>query len=217
MNDNICIPKSYFLVAILILVGFTFFHSMRMEKILPKYENNLDNKVSKKNKISTPSPISDDEKYDSIEDVKPKKLTVPKKILYLNRRDENSLYNDFKPPERRLPRNNYPEEPIISSINVPTRGYPDNYHNMGMLVRKNDEKVLKLFGRQKFPGSNQYEYYVIGNDSTNLTSKIPLKIPGEKELSNNDTVPIPWLDQSKGKFEVKLFDYDVPRYNPYLY
>ena len=127
------------------------------------------------------------------------------------------MYNDFKPPERRLPRNNYPEEPIISSINVPTRGYPDNYHNVGMLVRKNDEKVLKLFGRQKFPGSNQYEYYVIGNDSTNLTSKTPLKIPGEKELSNNDTVPIPWLDQSKGKFEVKLFDYDVPIYNPYMY
>lgn len=215
MNQNICIPKTYFFISIIIVIFFTFFHSLRMQKSIPKYECKLSKPEKKVKKVIKKTTTDDSES--SLEIKKDKKLTIPKKILYLDNRDKNSLYNEFKPPERRLPRNNYPEDPIINDMNIPTRGHPDNYHNVGMLVRKNDEKILKLFGRQKFPGSNQWEYYVIGNDSTNLTSKIPLEIPGEKELSNNDTIPVPWLDSSKGKFEVKLFDYDIPRYNPYNY
>jgi len=85
---------------------------------------------------------------------------------------------------------------------------------LGLLVRKADERILKLFGRQRFPGSSQWEYYTV--DSYNM-QKVPLKIEGMKELSNNDVVAVPWLDQGKGKFEVKIFDYDVPRYNPNIF
>ena len=119
-----------------------------------------------------------------------------------------------KAPERRLPRHNYPTESVKKLINFPTRGYPDNYQNLGILVRKSDERILKLFGRQKFPGSSQYEYYVV--DSYN-SQKFPLKLNGMKELSDKDVISIPWFDQSKGKFEVKIFDYDAPRYNPNIF
>lgn len=227
MNENICIPKSYFFIAILIFIAFTFFHSYRMKDFLPKYNSDFnkvivvkENKEKKIKKIDPEPTSTSDNEYDSpinSKESKKKEISVPKKIKYLNKRDKDSYYNDFKPPERRLPRNNYPEEPIIDDINIPTRGYPDNYHNLGMLVRKNDEKIFNLFGRQKFPGSNQWEYYLTGKDTYGSVSKIPLEIPGEKELSNNDTIPIPWLDQSKGNFEVKLFEYDVPRYNPYTF
>tara|TARA_B100001287_G_scaffold267912_1_gene263598 strand:+ start:877 stop:1371 length:495 start_codon:yes stop_codon:yes gene_type:complete len=141
------------------------------------------------------------------------KIEKPK-IDLLVKRDRDAVDDDFKPPERRLPRHNYPSQGIKRIINIPTRGYPDNYQNLGLLVRKADERILKLFGRQKFPGSSQWEYYTV--DSYNM-QKVPLKINGSKELSNNDVVAVPWLDQGKGKFEVKIFDYDAPRYNPNVF
>ena len=207
MSENICIPKSYFLIIFVFIILLTYFHGVRMKQVLPTLahpqnkviiikENNSNN-ISE-NKQSTESPLE-------------------RKIKALRNRDVKSLENNFKPPERRLPRHNYPNRGLRKIMNVPTRGYPDDYHNVGMLSRKNDEKILKLFGRPKFPGSNQWEYYVIGNDPNGLNSKIPLKVQGNKELSNNETIAIPWLDQSKGKFELKLFDYDTPRYNPFIF
>lgn len=204
MSENICIPKSYFLIIFVFIILLTYFHGVRMKQVLPPPQNKViiikekkSNDVSE-NKQSTESPLE-------------------RKIKALRNRDVKSLENNFKPPERRLPSHNYPNRGLRKIMNVPTRGYPDDYHNVGMLSRKNDEKILKLFGRQKFPGSNQWEYYVIGNDPNGLNSKIPLKVQGNKELSNNETIAIPWLDQSKGKFELKLFDYDTPRYNPFIF
>jgi ribosomal protein L34E len=207
MSENICIPKSYFLIIFALIIVLTYFHGVRMKNILPTQnykapENKViilqEKKYNKNNQKSTDSPLA-------------------QKIKTLRKRDVDSAENTFKPPERRLPRHSYPNRSVKQLINIPTRGYPDDYHNIGMLVRKNDEKVLKLFGRQKFPGSNQWEYYVIGNDPNGLNNKIPLSIPGNKELFSNDTIAVPWLDQSKGKFELKLFDYDAPRYNPFIF
>ena len=207
MSENICIPKSYFLIIFVVIILLTYFHGVRMKNILPSM-------APQQNKVII------------IKEKKSKNISPPRqhvespletKIKALRKRDVNSLENNFKPPERRLPRHNYPNRDLRRMINVPTRGYPDDYHNVGMLFRKQDEKVLKLFGRQKFPGSNQWEYYVIGNDPNGLNNKVPLTIPGNRELSNNDTVAIPWLDQSKGKFELKIFDYDAPRYNPFVF
>ena len=72
---------------------------------------------------------------------------------------------------------------------------------------------LTCFMAQKFPNSNQWEYYVV---NTHFNDKVPLEIPGNKEISNGDIIGLPWLDQSKGKFEVWIFDYDVPRFNRYI-
>jgi hypothetical protein len=196
MNDNICIPKSYFFIIFIIFSIFTYFHTLRMDR----YKNN--------DSILKPTIIIKEIKSSS-ENNKEKSI-----IDVLSERDVDAVKNDFKPPERRLPRHNYPTRSVQKIINIPTRGYPDNYQNLGLLVRKNDERILKLFGRQKFPGSSQWEYYIV--DSYNM-QKVPLKLDGMKELSNNDVVAIPWLDTSKGKFEVKIFDYDAPRYNPHVY
>ena len=210
MSENICIPKSYFLIIFVVIILLTYFHGARMKSILPTLQ------------LQSPQPQSNiiivkekNIKYKNVS--KEKDSPLAKKIKSLRNRDAKSLENNLSPPERRLPRHNYPNRDLKRLINFPTRGYPDDYHNIGMLTRKNDEKILKLFGRQKFPGSSQWEYYVIGNDPNGLNSKIPLKIPGNKELNNNDTVAIPWLDQSKGKFELRIFDYDAPRYNPFVF
>jgi hypothetical protein len=144
-------------------------------------------------------------------------LAVPdiQKRHALETRDKDAVFNDFRAPERRDPEYAYPTNDVKNIINIPTRGSPDNYHSVGVVVRKTDEKVFQLFGRQKYPGSSQYEYYVAGADNYGYPNKMPLVSKGNRELSDKDRIELPWLDKKNGDFEVNLYNFDVPRYNPY--
>jgi len=146
-------------------------------------------------------------------------LVVPdlEKRIALETRDREAVFNEFRAPERRDPEHAYPTRQVKDLINLPTRGLPDNFHSVGVLVRKKDEKVLQLFGRQKYPGSNQWEYYVAGADSYGFPNKMPVVVRGDRELDDKQKIDLPWLDKSKGDFEVNLYNYDIPRYNPFAY
>lgn len=128
---------------------------------------------------------------------------------FFNRFDTNLIYNPFSPPERRTPQYNYSKLPSIH-----TRGYPDNYSLQGILSRPEDGKILQLYGRQKYPGSDQWEYYAIGKDSGNFTAKLPVDSNNDKELYDNDTIKLPYLDGGNSDFIVKLYDYNEPKYYP---
>jgi hypothetical protein len=136
---------------------------------------------------------------------------------FLVERDKQAIYNEFKAPEKRLPEHAYPDRYVRKAINIPTRGLPDNYQALGALVRKEDEKILQLFGRQTYPGSNQWEYYVSGADTYGFPNKMPISIKGNREIENSQNVDVPFLDASKGVFTANIYNYDVPRYNPYDY
>ena len=147
------------------------------------------------------------------------KYLIPSDIVNdkIDKRDEDALENPLKPPNRRLPRHIYPSAAKDYIFEVPTRGYPDNYHYYGNLIRREDNKMVKLFGRQIYPGSNQYEYYGITSDPTGGSSvKIPIKIKGDKELYDKDEIDIDFLDTSIGKFILFMNDFDRPRYNPFV-
>jgi hypothetical protein len=146
-------------------------------------------------------------------------LAVPdiQKRFALENRDHDAVFNEFRAPERRDPEHAYPTTEVKNIINLPTRGLPDNFHSVGVLVRKKDEKVLQLFGRQKYPGSSQWEYYVAGADSYGFPNKMPVVVRGDRELDDKQKIELPWLDKSKGDFEVNLYNYDVPRYNPFAF
>jgi hypothetical protein len=146
-------------------------------------------------------------------------LVVPdiQKRVALENRDREAVFNDFRAPERRDAEHAYPTRQVKEMINLPTRGLPDNFHSVGVLVRKKDEKVLQLFGRQKYPGSSQWEYYVAGADSYGYPNKMPVGVRGDRELDDKQKIDLPWLDKSKGDFEVNLYNYDVPRYNPFAF
>ena len=146
-------------------------------------------------------------------------LAVPdlQKRVALEDRDHEAVFNEFRAPERRDPEHAYPTRQVKDLINLPTRGLPDNFHSVGVLVRKKDEKVLQLFGRQKYPGSSQWEYYVAGADSYGFPNKMPVVVRGDRELDDKQRIDLPWLDKSKGDFEVNLYNYDVPRYNPFAF
>tara|TARA_B100001093_G_scaffold517136_1_gene597776 strand:+ start:2534 stop:3184 length:651 start_codon:yes stop_codon:yes gene_type:complete len=216
MNENICLPKSYFLIIILLFVLFTYLHGFNMKNLL---NNNVIVKESESviNNIEKSEVKSDNDYPKNIKKSNNQKDKFINKRILLKERDEDALENSFSPPERRVSFEEYPYGNLRNRINVPSRGYPDSYHNIGLLSRNADEKIYNLFGRQKFPGSNQWEYYISGRDTNGNAIKIPLEITRDKELYNGDLVSVPILDNSKGKLEVKLFDYDVPRYNPHVF
>jgi|SaaInlStandDraft_5_1057022.scaffolds.fasta_scaffold00168_10 hypothetical protein len=215
MTDNVCIPKNYFIILIFIFSFFTYIHSLKMIK-----NNKIDNEniyQKKLKNIEDDDTESDNEINDTLinnnyyeMDVKTGQHQVDDIFI---ERDKKVINNVLVAPERRLPRHAYPPKYFKDMINIPTRGYPDNFQQMGMLVRKSDEKLLRLFGRQSHPGSSKYEYYVVDSYS-NSDNKIPLKVQGDKELTDNEKIDLPWLDSSRGDFDVKIYDYNSPRYNP---
>lgn len=144
-----------------------------------------------------------------------KKFELPLDTL-LKIRDQNVIDNPAHPPERRLPIDIYPKKDVKRLLNIPTRGYPDKYQMLGILSRTSDEKILHLYGRQKYPGANTWEYYVVGKDASGLENKIPIKTQNDKEIYDNDSINIPQLDSSKGSFSFTQYDLDAPRYNPYV-
>ena len=133
---------------------------------------------------------------------------------FIIKRDKNVFYDVFTPPERRIPEYLYPNDYVKKNINYPTRGYPEHYQLVGVVLRNSTETAYNLFGRQTFPKSNKYEYYVQSNLNDN-NIKIPIKINGDKEIEEKQIIIIPGTDITRGDFQVKLYDYDIPRYIPY--
>jgi len=152
--------------------------------------------------------------------VKPLQLFTPPALLPDNvmQYDYRKAFDPLLDPTRRVPRHELPTLPFKRLIDFPTRGFPDNFTQTGILVsdqkckhkNNNDNKILRLFSRQEFPGSNKYEYYTSvssGNDQI----KIPIGRRRNDELYDGDDVYIEELGQ---KYRVKLLSYDAPRYYP---
>lgn len=102
-------------------------------------------------------------------------------------------------------------------INVPTRGYPPQYQQMGILTDQNDpENIKPLYGRQTYPGSNKYNYFT--KKDSHLAPSIPLsfedkdctKENGCKELNDNSQISL-----NHKNYNVKLYELNTPKYIPY--
>lgn len=98
-----------------------------------------------------------------------------------------------------------------------TRGYPTAFKKMGLLnddAAPNDDKYkfMIIMGRQTYPNSNYYDYYVTENrDVSSL--KFDLK-DMHKELNDGDTVTINELNKT---YTIKV-DRDLGwRYQPFVF
>ena len=202
MSRTICFSIDTLLILFCILIGVTVIYFHNQDKILQLKK--LYNKVQNNN--------SDDMININNKEILEEEF-IKNRIL-LNKRDADVLYNNFSPPERRVPEYMYPTV-IKNSINIPTRGLPENYQLLGIASRDSTETVFNLFGRQLFPGSNQYEYYVESTNNNN-NYKIPISIQGQKEIEDGQEIIIKSTDQHKGPFKVNLYKLDNPRYNPYV-
>lgn len=130
--------------------------------------------------------------------------------------DYRKITDILMEPTRRFPRHTLPPNYLMSMY---TRGYPDNYTTLGYLHRETpggryEEQRLPLFGRQIYPGSYQWQYFVT---TTNLgvNIKIPFDIPkNNQELQNGDIIKLKEFDNAE--YRVKLYKMDQPVYNPYV-
>nr|QBK88624.1 MAG: hypothetical protein LCMiAC01_03020 [Mimivirus LCMiAC01] len=120
-------------------------------------------------------------------------------------------------PTRRVARHEIPPIYINRYFDIPTRGYPDNFSQFGILVRQTNDKkdmtnnILRLFGRQIYPSAYVYEYYTMVNSGLNQI-KIPLDTR-QHELSDGDIIHIKELDT---KYKVHLHNFEAPKYYPYI-
>jgi hypothetical protein len=182
----------------------------------------------------TGTPVSQRIKYDinvnnvNIRDDYPE---VPNRnrVSYLQyEADKNMerIINPLLPPER-----SYTNTYGIP-INIPSRGPLQTYQQIGILYKENivdtdklpgnnnDNNILPLFGRPTFNCSKRWNYYTSSDKFQNF--KIPITRNGRKcnddngcdEIMNGDMIEIPSYN---GRFKVEIYDYDSPRYIPYVY
>ena len=206
--SNICLNKTSFLLGTVIVILLIVFVN---KYGINSHTTSAPAQVTEKKIIINKSePIQ--KHIDNNNHHHPHKRPISRnEILY--RRDQHALSNPLVAPTRRNPNYMYP--PFTIPLNIPTRGYPDSYQYLGNLRRAADEKIVKLFGRQKYRGSNEYEFYGIMSDSNG--SNIKIQIDQTKELYDGDEIDIDFLDTSKGQFKLYINKYDEPKYDPYLF
>jgi len=136
----------------------------------------------------------------------------------LQERDYKVVYDPLTAGEKRVPSHLYPRTKFKNTINIPTQGLPDNYQYMGNLVRQSDNKILPIFGRQEYPGSDNYEYYSMINQNSDFGIKIPLNNGKRmRELQEDAEIHIDYFNKDDGGFIYKPFQNNTPRYNPFIY
>ena len=133
-------------------------------------------------------------------------------IIHLDRKMAfDPLEKQYKRPERHV----IGDIGIRKYLNLATRGYPDNFHIIGTLTseKHNDpnNKIIKLYGRQRQPNSTStWDYYTMVTSGNDMV-KIDL---GEKrELFDGDQIDIPELSS---QYKLKIYPTDIFHYNPFF-
>lgn len=101
----------------------------------------------------------------------------------------------------------------ISPVNISTRGPLGQPQQIGVMykVNGNDNDILPLFGRRKYPNDTKYEYYtMIGQFGV----KVPVITKNRNdELGNNDVV---FIKGRSSPYRVTIYETDTPQYIPYM-
>lgn len=132
------------------------------------------------------------------------------------------------PPDLR----GFPSPPLSAGVgaipvNIPTRGVPDQYQQIGVLTAPGGTEtsgsptrtILPLFGRKLITNRDRWNYYT-RTDGMNPV-QVPLEFKrrgcdddtGCEEIMNGDTVSVPIMGQS---YVANVYRYSTPRYIPSL-
>jgi len=132
--------------------------------------------------------------------------------------DYKKVYDPLEEPTRRVSRHELPPFYFKRMIDYPTRGYPDNFNQIGVLTREglshsSNNSIIRLFSRQTYPGSDRYEYYTMINNGFDQI-KIPIDSHHNQELYDDDII---FIKELNDKYKVNLHKYDQPRYYPDIF
>jgi hypothetical protein len=100
-----------------------------------------------------------------------------------------------------------------AQINISTRGPLGQPQQVGIIYKVfgNDNDVLPLFGRKKYPNSSDYEYYTMMGQ---FGVKVPIIAKNRKdELGTNDIV---FVKGRKDPYTVTIYPTDGAEYIPYI-
>jgi hypothetical protein len=145
---------------------------------------------------------------------------------YLTAKNHERIVNPLLPPERSY------ENTYGLPVNIPSRGFSGGFQQVGYLYKKDvanpdvpvgqdpNSVIIPLYGRPLWPGANKWNYYL--NSDKFQAVKMPFQVQGRSsdddhgvnELNNGDSVDLPAYN---GKFEVNIYNYDKPRYIPFVY
>jgi hypothetical protein len=152
--------------------------------------------------------------------------SMPSHSNYLRNKAYERVVNPLLPPERTHVSN------YGVPINIPTRGPEGGYQQIGYIYKDeiddenktigsgSDAVMLPLYGAPTYNGSNKWMYYISSDKFHSI--KMPINHKDRKcdsefgcdELYNNDVVDVPAYN---GKFKVNIYEYDKPKYIPYVY
>ena len=217
---NYIIDNKTILILIIILMIFVIL----MVLIILQFPNN---------QTCNPCTQKDVNVINKVEPMEQPNKIIPKEALYesagliqsynpinndlVRQYDIRKAFDPLEEPTRRVARHEIHPLHLKRLIDIPTRGYPDNFTQIGILVKEGDphnnqdNRILRLFGRQEFPGSNKYEYYTAIN-SGNDQIKIPIDIK-HQELYDDDIV---FIKEMNDRYRVNLHKFDAPKYYPDL-
>ena len=133
----------------------------------------------------------------------------------IKRYDEKKIFDILEEPSKRPSRSEIGDIGFRRYINIATQGYPDNYHLIGILMNNEgfENRILKLYGREKYPRSILWEYYTIISDGNDMI-KIEINNKNNKELYTGDKI---YIEELKKEYEVKMYSNDELKYNPNIY
>jgi hypothetical protein len=145
---------------------------------------------------------------------------------YQNRLVEHNYDRNINPT---LPRERQFPNTYGIPININTRGitgtqqigilYKEATANESSNIGVGDSKIIPLYGRPTYPGSNKWAYHT-ATDGPHVL-RMPIKVNGRvcnqdngcSELSTDDSVTV---DAYNGTFKIQLHDHDTPTYIPHI-
>lgn len=146
--------------------------------------------------------------------------------FYIKNYDKKMLTDPFTAPRDRIENNTIHDLDLYKNFNLSTHGKLNDFHIIGVLNllstdshNKNNKvennateynNILQLYGRQKYPNGNEYEYYTMIT-SGNQTIKIPIKNKHKKELYDGDEIFIKELNRT---YKVKKYPMEEIEYIP---
>ena len=143
-------------------------------------------------------------------------IIAPMRVIIPTREYDYSAYSDpLTPPYRR-------DDYNTPMVGLPTRGFPSTFKKMGTLISTDDSipmndpyKFMFLMGRETYPGSNSYDYYVVEKDSDGKgVLKFDLSCNKSTKLYNDgDEIKVKELSRN---YKIKMDQLDQFTYNPYL-
>jgi hypothetical protein len=217
--NTLCVDKTYMILIIIVIMGMIIYQYFSYQYQLDTLRGQISQEVMTNvpvgvNNAPYKSPDNDTQIIGpSRQGIDTARLLPPVDII--RNIDYQTLNDPLTEPSKRQPR--YIFGPLMNTpyFNYPTRGFQDTYSLLAYLVDRKEEKhddnyIIKLFGRQRYPGSDQYDYYVelkVGGDKI----KVPLENK-KRELYDGDEV---YVELIKKTYTVKTLPDKTLEYNPY--